>query len=239
MSRFWKFWRGVAVGFSAAWMLGAGPAQAAPERADVVARFLAERGLLEGASKTPTRAADNGDPSLARQTLERASGWAGGLVSSALHFLGVPYKRGGQSAADGFDCSGFTRHVFEATLGLVLPRRSNDQAKDGGLVAVERAELQPGDLVFFNTLRAAFSHVGIYVGDGKFVHAPRSGAKVRVEEMGSSYWSPRFDGARRAPRPVEVSAVAVAAVQTSPLPAIDAGAAASAVAAASAPLPSY
>lgn len=117
------------------------------------------------------------------------------LVGNAMGFLGVPYRRGGNSAETGFDCSGFVRATFEQTVGLILPRRANEQA--AATDTIDKSELQPGDLVFFNTMRRAFSHVGIYVGDGKFIHAPRTGAKVRVEDMGSSYWRRRFDGARR------------------------------------------
>ena len=117
------------------------------------------------------------------------------LVSTSLGFIGVPYRRGGESAEIGFDCSGFVKAVYEQTLGLVLPRRADQQAASTDKVT--RAELQPGDLVFFNTMRRAFSHVGIYVGDGKFIHAPKPGAEVRVESLAVSYWSKRFDGARR------------------------------------------
>ncbi|HVR50039.1 MAG TPA: C40 family peptidase [Pseudorhodoferax sp.] len=117
------------------------------------------------------------------------------LVGTAMGFLGVPYRRGGNSVESGFDCSGFVRAVYSQTVGLVLPRRANEQA--AATDTIDKRDLQPGDLVFFNTMRRAFSHVGIYVGDGKFVHAPRSGAKVRVEDMDSSYWKRRFDGARR------------------------------------------
>jgi cell wall-associated NlpC family hydrolase len=85
--------------------------------------------------------------------------------------------------------------MYEQTLGLVLPRRADEQA--AATQKIQRAELQPGDLVFFNTMRRAFSHVGIYVGDGKFIHSPKPGAQVRVEDMGQSYWVHRFDGARR------------------------------------------
>jgi cell wall-associated NlpC family hydrolase len=122
---------------------------------------------------------------------------ASGMVETAMNFLGVRYRRGGQSAEQGFDCSGLTRKVFETSLGLALPRRADDQARAAGLVAIEREELRPGDLVFFNTLRRTFSHVGIYIGDGKFIHAPRTGAKVRIEDLGFSYWAKRFTGARR------------------------------------------
>jgi cell wall-associated NlpC family hydrolase len=95
----------------------------------------------------------------------------------------------------GFDCSGFVRAMYEQTIGLVLPRRANEQA--AATQAIDRKDLQPGDLVFFNTMRHAFSHVGIYVGEGKFIHSPKPGAQVRVEDMGVAYWAHRFDGARR------------------------------------------
>ncbi|WP_310732314.1 C40 family peptidase [Ideonella sp. A 288] len=120
------------------------------------------------------------------------------LVMHSMNFLGVPYRRGGNSNDTGFDCSGFTRHIFESTLGLVLPRRAEEQATTAGLLPIQRNELRPGDLVFFNTMRRTFSHVGIYVGDDKFIHAPRTGALVRVEDMSDGYWSKRFTGARRA-----------------------------------------
>jgi cell wall-associated NlpC family hydrolase len=120
------------------------------------------------------------------------------MVLTSMNFLGVPYRRGGTSAEDGFDCSGFTRRVFEMSLGLVLPRRADEQAHAKGLVDVKRDELKPGDLVFFNTLKRTFSHVGIYVGEGKFIHAPRTGGEVRVEDMRFAYWAKRFTGARRA-----------------------------------------
>lgn len=117
------------------------------------------------------------------------------LVSTAMGFLGVPYRRGGNSVETGFDCSGFVRAIFEQAQGLALPRRAKEQA--AATEVIDKKDLQPGDLVFFNTMRRAFSHVGIYVGDGKFIHAPRSGAEVRVEDMRGSYWQRRFNGARR------------------------------------------
>jgi len=117
------------------------------------------------------------------------------LVSTAMGFLGVPYRRGGTSAETGFDCSGFVRSIFEQTRGLVLPRKAADQ--DRSTEKIDKKDLQPGDLVFFNTMRHAFSHVGIYIGDGKFIHSPRSGLRVRVEDMQGSYWKKRFNGARR------------------------------------------
>jgi cell wall-associated NlpC family hydrolase len=120
---------------------------------------------------------------------------ASSLVSNALGLLGTPYKRGGASAENGFDCSGFVQAIYEQTIGLMLPRKAAQQA--ASTQRIDKADLQPGDLVFFNTMRRAFSHVGIYIGDGQFVHSPKPGSQVRVEDMGLSYWKRRFDGARR------------------------------------------
>jgi cell wall-associated NlpC family hydrolase len=117
------------------------------------------------------------------------------LVVNAMGFLGVPYRRGGTTQESGFDCSGFVRAMFEQTVGLILPRRASDQASV--TEKISREDLQPGDLVFFNTMRQAFSHVGIYVGDNKFIHSPRPGGEVRVEDMRQAYWDRRFNGARR------------------------------------------
>jgi cell wall-associated NlpC family hydrolase len=119
------------------------------------------------------------------------------LLVSAIGLVGVPYRLGGNTMENGFDCSGFTRHLFLAHAGVTLPRLSQDQAKASSFVDVPGYELQPGDLVFFNTLQRANSHVGIYIGDGRFIHAPRTGAVVRLEPMRSSYWLQRYDGARR------------------------------------------
>lgn len=163
-------------------------AQATPDAAgDTMLHLLRERGLLPGQVVHSTQQA-------VRQVRDSASE----LVFSAMNFLGVPYRRGGASPEQGFDCSGFTRHIFERTVGLVLPHRAEQQANGAGLATVQRDELVPGDLVFFNTMRRAFSHVGIYVGEGKFIHAPRTGGAVRVEDMNQSYWKQRFNGARRA-----------------------------------------
>jgi cell wall-associated NlpC family hydrolase len=131
---------------------------------------------------------------IVQQVREKASG----LVMAAMNFIGVRYRMGGNNAEQGFDCSGFTRYVFEHSIGLVLPRRADEQANNAGLRSVRQEELRPGDLVFFNTMRRAFSHVGIYVGEGKFIHSPRSGGEVRIEDMRQAYWSQRFNGARRA-----------------------------------------
>ena len=118
-----------------------------------------------------------------------------GLASTALTYLGINYRFGGDSPSQGFDCSGLVRYAAEKSLGLKLPRRSAEMARQGE--SIKRNELERGDLVFFNTRGQRFSHVGIYLGDGKFVHAPSSGSKVRVESMNIGYWQKRYNGARR------------------------------------------
>ena len=154
--------------------------QAAPPSSaeDDVARFMADKGIIERLERVSATVTDR----------------ASDLVVTAMGFLGVPYRRGGNTDA-GFDCSGFVRAMYQRTMGLLLPRQANEQA--AATQAIDKQELQPGDLVFFNTMKRAFSHVGIYVGDGKFIHSPKPGAQVRVEDMGQAYWKHRFDGARR------------------------------------------
>ncbi|MGZ8274539.1 MAG: C40 family peptidase [Burkholderiaceae bacterium] len=117
------------------------------------------------------------------------------VVLQALSLLGTPYRYGGSSPETGLDCSGFVRHVFAAAVNRDLPRRSEEIGAFGE--PVSRAELQPGDLVFFNTLRRAFSHVAIYIGEGRFVHAPARRGSVRIEGLNDRYWATRFNGARR------------------------------------------
>ena len=117
------------------------------------------------------------------------------VVERALGLIGIRYKRGAASLEAGFDCSGLVAYVFDAVMGLALPRTTYEIARLGTDVA--KGDLKPGDLVFFNTMRRSFSHVGIYLGDNKFVHAPRTGYKVRIEDMTGAYWTARFNGARR------------------------------------------
>ena len=131
----------------------------------------------------------------ATSLFERATVRAGEAVSQALDLVGIRYRRGGTLPETGFDCSGFVGYVFREGIGLVLPRTSREISKSGEVV--KKSELQPGDLVFFNTMRRTFSHVGIYLGDNLFVHAPASGGEVRVENMNAAYWGKRFNGARR------------------------------------------
>lgn len=117
------------------------------------------------------------------------------LASTALTMLGVKYRYGGETPKTGFDCSGLVIYAAEKSLGLKLPRQSSQLAREG--VSVKRSELRKGDLVFFNTRGHRNSHVGIYLGDRKFVHAPRKGAVVRIESMDIAYWKKRYNGARR------------------------------------------
>ncbi|MBG9386793.1 C40 family peptidase [Caenimonas aquaedulcis] len=162
-------------------LAAASAAHAAPPASaeDDMTRFMEEKGLLGKLEKVRVNMSDR----------------ASELVVTAMGFLGVPYRRGGNNADTGFDCSGFVRAMYEQTVGLVLPRRANEQA--AATQTIDRKDLQPGDLVFFNTMKRAFSHVGIYVGEGKFIHSPKPGAQVRVEDMSGNYWQQRFNGARR------------------------------------------
>jgi cell wall-associated NlpC family hydrolase len=152
------------------------------------------------------------------QAQPRAAAGGADVVVEALSLLGTPYRYGGSSPQTGFDCSGLVRHVFGTVLNRDLPRRTEDLGTVGQPVA--RADLQPGDLVFFNTLRRAFSHVAIYVGDGRFVHAPAGRGQVRVEALGDRYWSTRFDGARRLVGPAQAPTT-FAASPAAPIPAGD------------------
>ncbi len=142
----------------------------------------------------------------AEQTAGYASSWqdkAQEVLINALSLTGIKYKYGGNSPATGFDCSGFVRYVFRNAANLTLPPTARAIAQIGK--TVKKDELQPGDLVFFNTLKSTFSHVGIYLGDNKFIHAPSSGKTVRVENMQESYWASRFEGAQRLDEEVEKS----------------------------------
>jgi cell wall-associated NlpC family hydrolase len=175
------------------------PSQAAPDMpskapsaagnaaaGDDLDKLLIARGLIDRVQQAG---------SVATTKVENAATAAGEIVVSAMGFLGLPYKRGGNSFDTGFDCSGFVKALYAQTLGKVLPRTSAEQAAQ--TTTIEKTELQPGDLVFFNTMRRAFSHVGIYIGEGKFIHSPKPGAQVRIENMNAGYWDKRYDGARR------------------------------------------
>ena len=117
------------------------------------------------------------------------------LINRAMEVIGVRYRWDAELPQSGLDGSSFVGYVFKDKLGFLLPRKSTQMSRVGK--PITREELQPGDLVFFNTMRLAFSHVGIYVGDNKFIHSPSKGTSVRVDDLGSLYWDKRFDGARR------------------------------------------
>ncbi len=157
---------------------------------DDLDKLLADRGLLSKVQQVGS--------SVANTTASAASA-ASNIVINAMGFLGMPYRRGGSSFDTGFDCSGFVKALFEQSIGKILPRSAAEQAAQ--TIQIDNADLQPGDLVFFNTMRRAFSHVGIYIGDGKFIHSPKPGAQVRIEDMHIPYWNQRYNGARRVESP--------------------------------------
>lgn len=118
------------------------------------------------------------------------------VLKRALGLLGTPYRWGGEST-EGFDCSGLVGYVFRSALGIELPRVSRDMANNGE--KIEKAALTAGDLVFFSRRGKRVDHVGIYVGNGNFVHAPRTGRDVTVSSLTDGYWSGKFMQARRVP----------------------------------------
>ena len=143
-----------------------------------------------------------GDASLAAQarqsaTTAAAKVWQGAqdVALFALGMIGVDYRFGGNTPDSGLDCSGLVRYVFQEVTGVTLPRTSREMSRLGEKVAL--SDLAPGDLVFFNTRRFAFSHVGLYLGDNRFIHAPATGGEVEVATLTQAYWHKHFDGARR------------------------------------------
>ena len=114
---------------------------------------------------------------------------------TALASLGIDYRYGGHSPATGFDCSGLVAHVYRDAYGMNIPPQTGAQSRLGK--PIDLAQIETGDLVFYNTLGQPNTHVGIYIGDNRFIHAPRTGATVRIESMRSTYWKTRFNGARR------------------------------------------
>ncbi len=116
------------------------------------------------------------------------------VVLYALGMLDTGYRFGGKNPEAGFDCSGMVAYIFANAAGLVIGGSAADIARRGK--SIDRDDLRPGDLVFFNTLNRTFSHVGIYIGDDRFIHAPSTNGRVRIDEMGSDYFSSRFEAAR-------------------------------------------
>ncbi len=149
----------------------------------------------------PALADETGNPpdfsTSAQQAAGAVFGQAQEFALRALSFIGVRYKWGGNSPDTGFDCSGLIRYVYSQITGQALPHNASALSHVGE--NIDRAELQPGDLVFFNTLRKPFSHVGIYLGDSRFLHAPSRGGAVEIVDMSQRYWQSRYNGARRLP----------------------------------------
>lgn len=174
----------------------AAPIRAAASVASVVSA-LATVGLLTlpsaGLAAQPSLAAkvDRG----AEQTPTRVLQTAQDLAIYALGLIGVDYHYGGNSPERGLDCSGLVRYVFQEVVGVTLPRTAREMARLGGHVA--QGDLRAGDLVFFNTRSSPFSHVGIYLGDHRFIHAPHRGGEVEIVAMTQHYWQQRYEGARR------------------------------------------
>lgn len=150
----------------------------------------------------PVHAADSPatePPPTALSRLQQFTSRASDLVKEAMGMIGIRYRYGGTAPESGLDCSGLVRYVFKEARGEDLPRTSRELSRLGE--KVDAKDLRPGDLVFYNTLRRSFSHVGIYLGDNKFIHSPSAGGEVRVESMDVSYWKKRFNGARRLNEP--------------------------------------
>lgn len=155
----------------------------------VIALGACLSGAVSGAEPPP------GDKGTALAKLQNLTSRASELAIRAMSMIGIRYKYGGNLPESGLDCSGLVRYLFKEVWGANLPRTSEEISRLGE--HVDTRDLQPGDLVFFNTLRRGFSHVGIYLGDNQFIHAPSTGGEVRIESMNISYWKKRFNGARR------------------------------------------
>ncbi len=130
-----------------------------------------------------------------RSFSDKAKDSVADITSYALSLIGVDYRFGGNTPDQGLDCSGLIRYVFQQATGISLPRSAREQARVGESIKLN--DLQPGDLVFFNTRRFQFSHVGLYIGDNRFIHAPSSGGSVEVTSLDNRYWQKAFNGARR------------------------------------------
>ena len=158
----------------------------------VLASLFLASALLVGGISASAAAESIRKPEEQQSFFERYTNAAQDVILQGLKLVGVRYRLGESS---GLDCSGFVRLVFKDSIGASLPRTAREMSEVGQ--QIDSSQLKPGDLVFFNTMRRTFSHVGIYLGDNHFLHAPRTGAEVRVENMDSNYWMSRYNGARR------------------------------------------
>lgn len=159
-------------------------------RALLLALLLA----VVGCSSAPPRPA----PAPRPPTFAPGSATLSDLAFRALGLVGTPYQRAGADPAIGFDCSGFVVYLYRDVLGLRLPRTTGELYRMPAS-APRQSALRTGDLVFFDTGGRGVSHVGVYVGEGRFVHAPNAGGRVRLDRLDDSYWRPRYLGARRLP----------------------------------------
>ena len=151
---------------------------------------------LSGCASRPGRVPDaEPEPAAAAAPTIHVIDRASGVALQALAYLGTPYRASGLSPQTGFDCSGLVAYAYREGAGMSLPRNTFELSRVGE--PVERTALRPGDLVFYNTQRRDFSHVGIYLGEERFIHAPSSGGEVRVENLRADYWVRRYNGARR------------------------------------------
>jgi cell wall-associated NlpC family hydrolase len=176
---------GMAASFSA---LAVDSAVSAPEAASPTAEIaVPKESMFQAGRAYIARVSD--------RLADTVTGKSDELINRAMEVIGVRYRWDAELPQSGLDGSSFVSYVFKDKLGFLLPHKSTQMSRVGKPVG--RDELQPGDLVFFNTMRLTFSHVGIYVGDNKFIHSPSKGASVRVDDLSSLYWDKRFDGARR------------------------------------------
>lgn len=161
------------------------------------AALLALVCLLSACSSTPTRSTASRDTGLRTRgaLIQDPSAGLEEISIEAMALVGTPYRYGGNTPDSGFDCSGLVRYVVQRAASVNLPRTAAEMGRRG--TSLDRRDVASGDLVFFNTTGQPNSHVGIYVGQNRFVHAPATGGTVRLEDMTKSYWASRYGGARR------------------------------------------
>jgi cell wall-associated NlpC family hydrolase len=191
----------------------------ASRRAAILALAAMGLMLLPRAGMAAQPAAASSHARTVERPVARVLQSAQDLAIYALGLIGVDYRYGGSSPEHGLDCSGLVRYVFQEVVGVTLPRTAREMARLGGRVAP--GDLKAGDLVFFNTRSSPFSHVGIYLGDDRFIHAPHRGGEVEIVTMSQRYWQQRYDGARRlvGVLPDLISSVHAEPADPAPLPA--------------------
>ena len=189
-----NFANSLAIALLIACALAMHPVLAADTATDV-AKDSASEVAKESPKETMFQAGKSYFARVSDRLADSVTGKSDELINRAMEVIGVRYRWDAELPQSGLDGSSFVGYVFKDKLGFLLPRKSTQMSRVGK--PITREELQPGDLVFFNTMRLTFSHVGIYVGDNKFIHSPSKGTSVRVDDLGSLYWDKRFDGARR------------------------------------------